>query len=135
MFNAAAGPATLANLVVGLVIFNNESYVPHRWHTAMLMWLFILIPYVFNFWFRKLLATLELIGGICHIVFFMINILTLAVLARRSTNDYVFKTLTHDVSGWTNPAVAWGIGLLTVVWPVSGNTSAIFNTLTERANR
>jgi len=28
--------------------------------------------------------------------------------------------LTHDVSGWSDPAVAWGIGLLTVTFPLSG---------------
>ncbi len=101
------------------MVFNSESYVVKRWHTAMLMWLFTIMPSIFNLWLRKLLGTFETIGGICHVVFFIVNIITLTVLARRSTTDYVFKTLTNDVSGWTNPAVAWVIGLLTVVWPVS----------------
>ncbi|KAI1842938.1 hypothetical protein JX266_010956 [Neoarthrinium moseri] len=42
-------------------------------------------------------------------------------MAQRSSARYVFQTLTHDVSGWTNPAVAWGIGLLTVTYPLTGD--------------
>lgn len=60
-----------------------------------------------------------MIGGICHTVFFIISVITLGVCARRSTTDFVFNTLTHDMSGWTDPAVAWGIGLLTVTFPIT----------------
>lgn len=102
------------------MIFNNDSYEPKRWHTAMIMWGFICLPLLLNLYFRKLVNIFETIGGVCHILFFFINIITLTVLAKRSTNEYVFKTLTHDVSGWTNPGVAWGIGLLTVTFPISG---------------
>jgi choline transport protein len=41
-------------------------------------------------------------------------------LARRSTPDFVFNTLTTGQSGWTNPGVSWGLGLLTVTFAVSG---------------
>jgi hypothetical protein len=32
----------------------------------------------------------------------------------------VFNTLTHDISGWTNPGVAFGLGLLTMTFPITG---------------
>lgn len=115
----AASPAYLANVVQGLVIFNYDTYVPERWHGTLLMWGFILIPVIWNFYFRKMLNTLEMIGGVCHTVFFIISIITLSVCARRSTTEFVFNTLTHDMSGWTDPAVAWGIGLLTVTFPIT----------------
>jgi hypothetical protein len=126
VFTAATNPATLANMSTALLVFNNDSYTPKAWHTAMFMWLFICVPVLFNLWFRKLINTFETIGGICHVVLFIVNIVILTVLAKRSTNDYVFKTLTHDVSGWTNPAVAWGIGLLTVTFPISGEIQWLF---------
>lgn len=118
----AASPAYLSNVVQGLVIFNYPAYVPQRWHATLIMWGFIVVPVVWNLWFRRLLNSLEMIGGICHVVFFICSVVTLAVLARRSTADYVFNTLTNDLSGWTNPAVAWGIGLLTVTFPISGKS-------------
>jgi hypothetical protein len=116
----AASPAYLANIVQGMIIFNYDSYEPQRWHGTLLMWAFILVPVIWNLWFRRLLNTLEMIGGICHVIFFIVSVITLAVLARRSSADYVFKTLTHDLSGWTNPCVAWSIGLLTVAFPITG---------------
>ncbi|KAF2494614.1 amino acid transporter [Lophium mytilinum] len=115
-----SSPAILSNVVAGLVIFNFPDYVPERWHLTLVMWAFTIIPFIANFWFRRLLNPLEAIGAVLHVLFFFITIIILAVLAKRSTADYVFTTLTHDVSGWTDPAVAWGIGLLTVTFPLSG---------------
>ena len=90
----------------------------------MLMWLYILIPLIFNLWFRKVLNSLETIGAITHTVFFMVSIITLTTLAHRSTPGYVFGTLVNNISGWTNPVVSWGIGLLTVTFPVVGKMHA-----------
>jgi hypothetical protein len=87
------------------------------------MWGFIIIPVVWNFWFRKLQNSLELIGGICHVIFFIVSIIVLAVLAQHSSSGFVFNTLTHDLSGWTNPAAAWSIGLLTVAFPITSESS------------
>jgi choline transport protein len=106
--------------VTSLIIFNNDTYVLHRWHTAMLMWLFILLALLFNLWLRKLINVFELLGGVSHVLFFIANISTLVILASRSTNDFVFKTLVHENPGWTNPTIAWGVGLLTVTAPLVG---------------
>jgi choline transport protein len=84
------------------------------------MWGVIMIPFLFNLWFRQLLNVFELLGGVFHITFFIASIVTLAVLARHSTLDFVFNTLTTGQSGWTNPSVSWGIGLLTLVFAISG---------------
>lgn len=132
---AASSPAILANMVAGLAIFNYPSYVPERWHVTLMMWAWTIIPFIANFWFRRLLAPLEAIGAILHVGFFIITIITLVVLAQRSSADYVFKTLTHDISGWTNPAVAWGIGLLTVTFPISGELGFASISWHEKANQ
>ncbi|KAF2192733.1 amino acid transporter [Zopfia rhizophila CBS 207.26] len=118
--SCTSNPALVSNIIVGLVIFNNPEYVPQRWHVTLIMWAITIFPFLGNFWFRKVLNTLEAVGAICHVVFFIVSIITLVVLAERSTTDFVFKTLTHDVSGWTNPTVAFGIGLLTVTYPLTG---------------
>ena|SRR5579871_3676059 len=120
MFNAAASTAAVANMTEALVVFNNPSYNPATWHVAMFMWTFTLIPLVFNLYFRHILNTLEMIGAVLHVVFFIVTIITLTTMAERSTVDYVFKTITTGVSGWTNPGVSFGIGLLTAVFPIAG---------------
>ena len=124
VFAAASAPANLANQVSALIIFNNPNYNPKSWHRAMIMWAFIFIPLVFNLYFRIVLNTLESIGGIIHVVFFIVTIIVLTVLAQRSTSDFVFKTLVTGGSGWTNPGISFCLGLLTVVFPLAGETRA-----------
>jgi amino acid transporter len=116
----ASTPAFLSNIVTGLVIFNFPDYVPERWHGTLIMWGFVVVTVVFNLWFRKLINPLELFGGICHVLCFIVTLISLAVLARRSSADFVFNNLTHEAPGWTNPAAAFSIGLLTVTFPLSG---------------
>lgn len=53
-------------------------------------------------------------------MFFVANVAVLAARAEKSSAQYVFHTLTHGVSGWPNPTVAWSQGLLTVTFPLVG---------------
>ena len=119
---AASGPLYFANVIVGLATFNYETYVPQPWHTTMVMISFIAVLVFCNCYFRRLLYTLEMIGVIVHIAFFVISIIILAVMADWGSSKFVFNTLTHDQSGWTNPAACWGLGLLTVAYPLLGES-------------
>ncbi|KAF2023323.1 hypothetical protein EK21DRAFT_81192 [Setomelanomma holmii] len=83
------------------------------------MWALSAFPFIGNFWLPRFINLLETAGAICHVVFFFASIGTLAAMAEKSSVSYVFHTLTHDTSGWTNPAVAWGLGLLTVTYPLT----------------
>jgi choline transport protein len=105
---------------MGLVVFNNENYEPKAWHTSLTMWALIAILFVSNLWFRQVINALELFGGISHIIFFISSITTLVVLAHHSSPGFVFNTLTTGVSGWNNPGVCWGIGLLTLTYSMTG---------------
>lgn len=116
----AAGPSLLANIILGIAKFNNMEYEIKAWHTTLLMCAMIVLPVFFNLWFRRVLATFETIGGVCHFVFFIISVITLATLAKRSPTDWVFTELTSDVSGWNNAGVSWGLGLLTITFAVNG---------------
>jgi len=118
--NCAGPPAIISNIITALAVFNYETYQLKAWHITLIMWGLILVPFVFNLWFRQLLNSFELLGGLLHIIFFITSIITLVVLARRSTADFVFKTLTTGQVGWNNPGVCWGLGLLTVTFAVSG---------------
>lgn len=120
---ACAGPpAIIAQMIVSLAIFNYPDYSPpfHNWHTMLIMWLLIIIPFVLNLWVRKFLNVLEMLGGILHFMFFVASIIVLLVLARRSSNDFVWDTLFVGQSGWNNPALNFNLGLLTVTFSVSG---------------
>lgn len=123
--SCTSNPALISNILIGMATFNHPTYMPERWHVTLIMWGLTIFPFLANFWFRKLLTPLEAVGAICHVVFFIVSIITLAVLAQHSTVEYVFHTLTHDVSGWKNPVVAWGLGLLTVTYPLTGTSPSL----------
>jgi hypothetical protein len=106
-------------MVQQLVLFHNPTYEPKSWHATFYMWAFIVGPVICNLFLRRVLNVLETIGGICHVLFFVISIAVLTTLAERSTTEFVFNTLTRDVSGWSNPGVAWSLGLLTTVFPIT----------------
>ncbi|KAF2472765.1 amino acid transporter [Lindgomyces ingoldianus] len=124
-FACSGPPSILANMITSLAIFNNESYVPERWHTSLIMIATIIVPFVFNLWFRKLLDAFEIIGGVLHIVLFLVMVIVLIVFGPRSSPEFVFKTLTWDQTGWNNAGVSWGLGLLTLTFSVSGFDSVL----------
>lgn len=124
-FTCGGPPSILANLITSLAIFNNESYEPQRWHTSLIMIATMILPFIFNLYFRKLLDFFEMTGGVLHIVLFIVFIVVLIVFGPRNNSDFVFKTLVSDVSGWNNPGVSWGLGLLTVTFSVTGFDSVL----------
>ena len=69
---------------------------------------------------RRVLIFLEVIGGVCHVVFFFVIIITLLILAPRSTNDFVWNTTVSNVSGWKDPGVAFCLGLLSPTYVLAG---------------
>lgn len=83
------------------------------------------IPFLFNLWFRKLLDPFEMIGGVLHIVLFIVFIAIFAVFGQRNSSDFVFRTLLWEDSGWNSQGVSWGLGLLTVTFSVTGFDSVL----------
>ncbi|KAF7521559.1 hypothetical protein G7054_g12410 [Neopestalotiopsis clavispora] len=121
----AAPTSSLATMITSLIMFNKESYVPERWHTSLLMIGTMVVPLLCNLWFRKVLSSIETLAGVLHICLFIVYIAVLASGGTRNDNDFVFKTLTHDVSGWSNPGVAFCLGLLSATFSLSGVDSII----------
>lgn len=126
-WNAACAltPFLMGSLMQGLIIFNNENYTPKGWHTTLLSWASCLLPIVCNIYARRILAPLEIAAALLHILLFIAVIVVLAVMARRSTTDFVFTTTITGLSGWSNAGVQWSIGLLTVTFPLSGFDSVL----------
>ena len=63
-----------------------------------------------------------MVAGLSMFVFFLSSTIVLATLAQRSTSEFVFKTLIHDVSGWSNPFVCWGIEMILPAVMFSGES-------------
>lgn len=59
---------------MALAVFNYNNYEPKDWNIMLIMWAFILVPLVFDVWFKTLVNAFELIGRLLHIIFFMVSI-------------------------------------------------------------
>lgn len=108
-----------------MATFDNENYVPKRWHTSLVMIAVMILPILCNLWFRKVLAPFQATGGVLHVGLFVVFIAVLIATGTRSDSNFVFKTLTTDVSGWTNPGVSWSLGLLSATFSVTGADSVL----------
>ena len=116
-----ATPAFLIGTQIeGLLILNDDSYVPKGWHGTLLAWAVLSLPVLCNIFARKALAPIEILGGITHITFLIVYAVILVIMAPRSSASYVFTETTTGLSGWMNAGVQWNIGLLTAVFPLGG---------------
>ncbi|RMD40950.1 hypothetical protein DV735_g4164, partial [Chaetothyriales sp. CBS 134920] len=89
------------------------------------MWAFLSIPVLCNVFARRILKAVEIVGGILHVVFFIVTVTTLAVMARRSTAEFVFTESWFGQSGWSNEGVQWCIGLLSITSVLTGFDSVL----------
>ncbi|KAI4910349.1 hypothetical protein J4E90_007784 [Alternaria incomplexa] len=124
-FACSGPPSILANIITSLAIFNNDNYAPERWHTSLIMVALMIVPFISNLWFRKLLDAFEITGGILHVCLFIVIIAVFVAFGPRSDPDFVFKTLTWEESGWNNKGVSWGLGLLSMSFAVTGADSVL----------
>ena len=118
-------PSLLSSIFTSLALFNNEEYVPQRWHASLMMIATLIVPFIFNLWFRKILDGFEIFGGLLHICLFIVFVTVLVVLGDRGSSDFVFKTLTSDVSGWTSKGVSFSLGILPTTFSLIGCDSVL----------
>lgn len=93
-------------MLTSMTTFDNGNYVPKWWHTSLVMIAVMILPILCNLWLRKVLAPFQVTGGVLHVGLFVVFIAVLIATGTRSDSNFVFKTLTTDASGWTNPGVS-----------------------------
>ena len=118
-------PYFTGSQICGLVILNYPNYVYKGWHATLIGYATILIPFVFNIFARKTLRPIEVIGAIIHFAFFVVFVSVLPALGGRNSAEYVFTANSGGVSGWDNPAIEWCIGLLSAVFPLTGESNEV----------
>ena len=121
----AVAPFFVSTQITGLLVLNYPNYVHQRWHDTLLMWAIVLVPLLSNIWGRRLLAPLEVLGGIFHIVMYPIMLIVIICLGTRNTSDFVWKTKVHDLSGWSNYGIAFSLGLISSVFPLGGKSPSL----------
>ncbi|KAH1310456.1 hypothetical protein KXX47_006456 [Aspergillus fumigatus] len=114
----------VATQIQGLIILNRPEYEPQRWHGTLLMWAVMLFSLSINVFAVRILPFLQLLGGLMHVVFFIVLIVPLVLLSPRSTPEFVFTELLNQ-GGWSSDGVSWCLGMLTVTYCFTGFDGAI----------
>ena len=108
-------------IIQGLIILNNDTYIPQRWHGTLFSYAILPIPLFCNIFARRVLQPLELVGGALHIGLFIAFIAVLvATTPTYSTSHFVFDTTFTGISGYSSPGIQWCIGLLSGAFPLAG---------------
>jgi choline transport protein len=121
----AANTAFLAGTQIqGLIILNNPTYVPERWHGTLLTFAVASFSVFFNTILVKHLPLVEGVVLIVHIFGFFAVLITLWVLGPVGDAYAVFTTF-NDYGGWGNAGLSTLVGILAVMIPLLGADGAV----------
>ncbi|KAF1847965.1 amino acid permease [Cucurbitaria berberidis CBS 394.84] len=107
----------------GMIVLNNESYVPARWQGLLLYWAVLVYAASMNIWGSRLLPTANLLAGVLHVAGLFAVLIVLGVLAPKNTASFVFTEVSNS-SGWSSDGVSWLVGLISAVYPLLGYDAA-----------
>ncbi|KAI0149450.1 amino acid/polyamine transporter I [Pestalotiopsis sp. NC0098] len=120
MTSTAASLAYLAQSLLSIVVLWFPGFEVAPWQNALVMAAFCVPPLVANLWFRRIVVAMEWIGALGHGIFWVASIAVLSALSTRSSHAAVWASLTTGESGWAQPGVAFGIGVLPLAFPTTG---------------
>jgi choline transport protein len=112
-------------MLQGCIILCDETYVYKGWHTTLLAYASMAIPIFCNIYARRIIAPLEIVAAILHVLLLIVFVVVLVTMARRSTAEFVFNTSFFGISGWQNEGIQWSVGLLTVIFPLGAYDSLL----------
>ncbi|KAK9416764.1 putative Amino acid permease [Seiridium unicorne] len=119
MTSTAASLAYLAQSLLAVIILWYPDLEVAPWQNALVMCAFCVPPLVANLWLKRIIVPMEWIGAVGHGVFWIASIAVLGALGTRSSHSAVWANLTTGVSGWNQPGVTFGIGILPLAFPTT----------------
>ncbi|KAF0640414.1 hypothetical protein FPSE5266_20202 [Fusarium pseudograminearum] len=122
--SAGSAPFLAGTQIQGLIVLNYPDYVFERWHGTMLCWVILICSAAICVLCSNTLPLIEKLTLVFHVGFFIVIIITMAVVSpTKHTPEFVFTTFENN-SGWTSDAIAWSIGLLSSCYVLIGYDGA-----------
>ncbi|KAK4665160.1 uncharacterized protein QC763_510710 [Podospora pseudopauciseta] len=114
----------LAQQIQGLVILNNPSYVPERWHLTLLVIAILTVCMVLNTLLYRALPLLETLALVLHTAGFLAVLIPLWTMGPKLQPAHdVFFTFA-DGGGWGNTGLSCLVGILSPIFSLLGPDSA-----------
>ncbi|KAL2062997.1 hypothetical protein VTL71DRAFT_6069 [Oculimacula yallundae] len=121
---AVASVAFLAaSIIQGMVVLNNDSYVPARWQATLIFYGLIFIVVFVNTYLARWLPKIEGLLLVCHILGFFAVMIPLVYLAPHGSAKDVFGTFLNG-GNWSSGGLSWLVGLVTSTYSFLGADAA-----------
>ncbi|PPJ50565.1 hypothetical protein CBER1_06298 [Cercospora berteroae] len=111
-------------IIQGLIVLNNPTYVPERWHGTLLVIAVAAFAVLFNTVLAKKLPMVEGLLLILHVLGLFAIIIVLWVLAPTANAKDVFTQFTN-AGGWNSDGTSFMVGLLTPIISLIGFDCAV----------
>ncbi|KAL5114625.1 hypothetical protein ACEQ8H_007470 [Pleosporales sp. CAS-2024a] len=109
--------------IQGLMILNDPSYVPQRWHGTLLIIAVASFSIIFNTLLARKLPLIEGTVLVLHIFGFFAIFITMWVLGPRGKSSEVFGSF-QDNAGWGSVGLSCLIGQLAPIFSLLGSDAA-----------
>ncbi|ERF74053.1 hypothetical protein EPUS_03868 [Endocarpon pusillum Z07020] len=108
-----------ASMTQGLIIFNDPTYVPERWHTTLLMIALGGLAVMGCTVGKALLPLWESLAGSLHVILFFIITVAILITSDKADNRAVWATFVN-AGGWPSDGISFCLGFLTPAFALAG---------------
>ncbi|KAK5733498.1 hypothetical protein LTR17_009615 [Elasticomyces elasticus] len=117
--SAAVLPFFTGSQILGIVTLFYPTYIMEGWHVYFVAVAFMIIPILANLYARSALKWIELVGGGCHLIAYVVITAVLWAAAPTNTTGFVFSQPSEVPTGWTNPTVRILLGMQATLLPLT----------------
>lgn len=122
--SAAVLPYYTASQILGVATLFYPDYVSQGWHIYFVAVAFMIVPILANLYARGALKWIELVGGACHLVAYIVVTAVLWAAAPMNTTDFVFRQPSDVPTGWTDPTIRTMLGMQATLLPLTGTLNS-----------
>ncbi len=120
----AAASYLTGTSIQGVIILTSPTYNPKSWHGTLLTWAVVILGLGINTLVSSILAKIEALILILHIVGFVAILIPLVYLAPHTSPEQVF-TVFMNSGGWPTQGLSFFVGLVGIVFSFIGTDGAI----------
>lgn len=120
----AAASFLTGTSIQGVVVLTNPAYDPKGWHGTLLAWAVAICSLLVNTFVSSVLAKIETLILILHIVGFVAILIPLVYLAPHSSPQQVF-TVFVNAGTWPTQGLSFFVGLVGLVFAFLGTDGVI----------
>jgi choline transport protein len=118
--SAVVLPYYTVSQILGVATLFHPDHVSQGWHVYFVAVAFMIVPVLANVYARDALVWIELVGGACHLVAYIVVTAVLWAAAPMNTTAFVFSQPSNAPTGWTDPTIRTVLGMQATLLPLTG---------------